>query len=541
MRISFVLMLSCLSTVVFAQDAVVPFTSSNLPIVVINTNGNTIPDDPKIEAEMGIIDNGTTRNNITDPFNDYSGKIGIEIRGSSSQMFPKKQYGIELWDDENEGVSASLLGLPEEEDWVLFAPYNDKSLMRDVMAYTLGRQLGGYAPRTKYCEVVLNGVYQGVYVLIEKIKRDSRRLDINKLDPDEISGNNLTGGYIFKIDKTTGGTGEGWTSNYKPPFGNTQTIYYQYEYPDADDIVPEQANYIKSYVKAFEDALHGDNYADPENGYAKFVDVNSFVDYLIMQEVTRNVDGYRLSTFMYKKRDSDGGKLHMGPIWDFNLGFGNADYCDGGDTDGWALDFNRVCPSDFWLVPFWWKKLFMDQSFGEALATRWSVLRAGQFRTDRIHARIDSISTLLTESHQRNFAAWNVMGKYVWPNSYIGTSFADEVRYLKQWIDERLQWMDANMPALITSLEENTRGLVSAAPNPFTETVAIRYELEQPATVTVRVFDALGRVVESYVAGPALPGRYEYRWDGTRNGPGIYYYQVRTQTRLLGVGKISRR
>src|SRR5688572_1076543 len=149
------------------------FTSSNLPIVVINTNGQTIVDDPKIVADMGIIHNAPgVRNHITDPFNNYNGKIGIEIRGSSSQMFPKKQYGIELADVNGDGVEASLLDLPAEEDWILFAPYNDKSLMRDVLAYKLGRDQGRYAPRTKYCELVLNGEYMGIYVLIEKIKRD---------------------------------------------------------------------------------------------------------------------------------------------------------------------------------------------------------------------------------------------------------------------------------------------------------------------------------------------------------------------------------
>ncbi|HEX5167778.1 MAG TPA: CotH kinase family protein, partial [Cyclobacteriaceae bacterium] len=181
------------------------FSSSNLPIIVIDTDNQPILDDPKIMASMGIIDNGAgERNNLADPFNNYDGKMGIEIRGSSSQMFPKKQYGIELWDDASNGIDASLLGLPEEEDWVLFAPYNDKSLMRDVMAYKLGRDMGHYAPRTKYCEVVLNDQYNGLYVLIEKIKRDKNRVDINKLDPDEISGNSLTGGYILKLDKTTG-------------------------------------------------------------------------------------------------------------------------------------------------------------------------------------------------------------------------------------------------------------------------------------------------------------------------------------------------
>ena len=283
----------------------VVFTSSNLPIVVINTNGQTIKDDPKIEATMGIIYNGVgLRNNVTDAANNYNGKIGIEIRGSSSQMFPKKQYGIELHDALGASIDASLLGLPKQSDWILFAPYNDKSLVRDPLAYKLGRDLGRYAPRTKYCEVVLNGEYQGIYVLIEKIKRDKNRVDINKLDPIEITNDDLTGGYIIKIDKDTGTGGEGWASTFTPPGrSGTQTIFFQYDYPKAANIVVQQKEYIKQYVAAFENALAGDNFKDPNQGYAKYIDVDSFIDYFIANEVSKNVDAYRLSTFMYKRKD----------------------------------------------------------------------------------------------------------------------------------------------------------------------------------------------------------------------------------------------
>jgi spore coat protein CotH len=278
---------------------------------------------------------------VNDPFNDYDGRIGIEIRGSSSQMFPKKQYGVELWDENGEGIDASLLGFPEEEDWILFAPYNDKSLLRDVLAYKLGRDMGRYAPRTKYCEVVLNGQYDGVYVLIEKIKRDKNRVDINKLDPDEISGNSLTGGYIIKVDKTTGSGGDGWFSTYPPANNqNGQKIFFQYEEPKSEDIVSEQQQYIQQFIASFENVLAGDNFKDPVDGYAKYIDVDSFIDYFIINEVTKNVDAYRLSTFLHKQRDSDGGKLVMGPIWDYNLGFGNADYCTQGNPEGFAKAFN---------------------------------------------------------------------------------------------------------------------------------------------------------------------------------------------------------
>lgn len=338
------------------------FSSSNLPIIVINTNGLVIPDEPKIKADMGIIDNGNgVRNNLTDPFNNFNGKIGIELRGSSSQSFPKKQYSIEVQDDLGNGLDASLLGMPAEEDWVLFAPYNDKSLMRDVLAYKLGRDLGRYASRTRFCELVLNGQYMGIYVLMEKVKRDVNRVNIAGLNPTEITGDDLTGGYIIKIDKETGSGNGGWNSAF-PPLGRmgSQQIHFQYDYPSATEIVPEQRIYIQQYIYNFEASLNSSTYNDPVNGYAKYIDVESFIDFFIINEVSKNVDGYRLSTYLFKQKDSDGGKLHMGPMWDFNLGFGNANYCTQGNPEGWVTNFNSICGQDYWLIPFWWSKLYTD-------------------------------------------------------------------------------------------------------------------------------------------------------------------------------------
>ena len=193
-------------------------TSSNLPIVKITTNNQVIVDDPKITVDMGIIDNGPgVRNNTEDPFNNFNGKVGIEIRGSSSQSFPKKQYGFELVDGTGKSIDGSILGMPAKDDWILFAPYNDKSLIRDALAYRLAHDMGRYSSRFKFCELFIDGGYKGVYVMLEKIKRDKNRVSIDKLDPDEISGDNLTGGYIFKIDKETGSGGDGWTSSHQPP------------------------------------------------------------------------------------------------------------------------------------------------------------------------------------------------------------------------------------------------------------------------------------------------------------------------------------
>ncbi|MBK5277845.1 MAG: CotH kinase family protein, partial [Bacteroidia bacterium] len=449
-----VVLLSLFTSKVSAQDT---FTSTNLPIVTISTNGQTIVDEPKINATIEIIYNGVgIRNNVTD-LPSYSGPMGIEVRGSSSQFFPKKQYGIELWDALGVSIDTSLLGLPKQSDWILFAPYNDKSLLRDPLAYKLGRDLGRYAPRTKFCELVLNGTYQGIYVLMEKIKRDKNRVDIAKLEPIEIANDDLTGGYIIKLDKSTGSGGDGWTSSFAPPgrSGN-QSIFFQYDYPKASTIVTQQKEYIKQYVSAFENALSGENFKDPNQGYAKYIDVNSFIDFFIANEVSKNVDGYRLSTFMYKKKDTDGGKLFMGPIWDFNLGFGNADYCTKGNPEGFVINFNSICAKDFWLIPFWWDRLLQDESFRQQLVARWTSLRADKFQTSRIHTYIDSVTTVLNaESQQRNFQKWPVLGKYVWPNYYIGQSFQEEVDWLKTWITQRMAWLDSSLAGLVTEVSGN--------------------------------------------------------------------------------------
>ncbi|MDQ3535806.1 MAG: CotH kinase family protein, partial [Bacteroidota bacterium] len=305
--------------------------SSKFPIIVINTNGAEIQDDKNI-ARMGIIDNGPGKINTSeDVFNDFDGFVGIERRGSSSQMFPKKSYGFDIWTAEGIDSVASILGMPVEEDWILYAPYTDKSLMRNVLAFKIANEMGRYASRTRFCEVMLNGSYQGIYVMMEKVKRDNNRVALNKLKIDENEGENLTGGYIIKIDKTTGSnSNEGWYSPFHPLRSGEETrVYFQYEYPKIKNITQEQREYIKDYIIDFETALSGIDFKDDEKGYRNWADMESFIDFSIVNEISKNIDGYRLSTFMHKDKN---GKLIMGPVWDFNLAFGNADYCEGEKT-----------------------------------------------------------------------------------------------------------------------------------------------------------------------------------------------------------------
>lgn len=504
------------------------FTSSNLPIIVINTNGQSILDEPKITADMGIINNAPgVRNQLTDPFNDFAGKIGIEVRGSSSQSFPKKQYGIETRDANGNGIDAALLGLPPKDDWVLFAPYNDKSLVRDALAYRLGRAMGRYASRVRYCELVLNGQYEGIYILLEKIKRGKSRVDIAKLDPLEISGDDLTGGYIIKIDKSTGSGGDGWSSIIPPANRNgNQTIFFLYEYPKSTDIVSQQKLYIKNFIDNFESALNGTNFKDPENGYAKYIDVDSFIDFLIMNEVTKNADGYRLSTYFYKQKDSDGGKLHMGPIWDFNLGFGNVDYCTQGNPEGFVYKFNTICGGDYWLIPFWWDRLLQDPTFQSRLGQRWQALRATSLKTSYVHSYIDSVATVLnTESQQRNFLRWPVLGQYVWPNYYVGQTFQDEVSWLKNWVSQRMNWLDLNMPAYIPITGVEPFGSTLVYPNPNQGTLMVEVSVKHESKVQIEIINLVGGKVARQEFD-VQPGKENLTMDLAGVSKGIYFCRI---------------
>ena len=422
----------------------VPEETVYLPLIEITTN-ETIVDEPKVRSSMKI----TEDDEVT-----YDGIAGIEIRGASSQMFDKKSYGLETWDDNNEDINVSLLGMPEEEDWVLHGPYSDKSLMRNKLIYDLSGDMGRYASRTKFVELFINGDYKGVYVFMEKLKRDKNRIDISKLNPDENSGEDLTGGYILKIDKIAGNNlGEGYNdlnsfaSKVPPPFAGDGEIRFLYEYPDAEDISMEQKAYIQEYVHGFEQALGSEEFRDPDQGYAAFIDVDSFVDFFILTEISNNVDGYRLSTFMHKDKN---GKLAMGPIWDFNLAFGNADYCGGGDTDKWAYRFNERCPGDFWAVPFWWYRLLEDPDFVQKLKDRWSSLRGTVLSEQAILQRIASYESGMEElgAIDRNFSRWGILGQWIWPNNFVGTSYAAERDYLEEWVKDRLGWLDSAISQL---------------------------------------------------------------------------------------------
>jgi len=500
-------------------SAFAQLSSSKLPIVIITTESE-IPDEPKILGKMRIIWNGDGKENkITDPYNHYDGPVGIEIRGQTSQSFPKKSYGIEIWDENQDGIDFGLLGFPVEEDFVFHGPFSDKSLMRNALTYYLASKNMNYAPRIKFFELVINDQYVGVYLLTEKIKRDKNRVDIKKLEPEDISGDKLTGGYILKFDK--GDPEEvAWESNILP-FSGAKKTKFLYDTPKYGDIVPEQRAYIKGYLDEFELVLKGSEFKDPVNGYSKYIDVDSFIDFSLINELGRNVDGYRLSTFFYKDRSSLGGKLSAGPVWDFNLAFGNANYCDGSRIDGWGWDFNSVCPEDNWVIHFWWKRLLEDPAYVKKMSDRWLELRKGPFSDEKVLFAIDSMRNEIGEAGTRNFQQWKVLGEYVWPNNFVGKTYEEEITYLKNWVRDRMNWMDFQFDVVLALEPEADLGF-KLYPNPTAGKFSIEIEEDWNGGETFRIYSTLGQIVQNY----SLPkGRKKLDFE-LESPKGIYLYQI---------------
>jgi hypothetical protein len=412
---------------------------SSLPLVIIDTGGQVILDEPKIDADLAIIDNGPGQTNCIGHVPTMEIPIGIETRGSTSQMYPKKSFGVETRDELGDDLAVSIFGMPENSDWVLYAPYPDKTMIRNTLTFDLHTQMGHYSSRTRYVEVVLNGEYWGVYEWLEKIDRSPGRVAISDIDPDDIAGDALTGGYILKVDKLTGEVGTNWVS----PYSDEVTI--QVHYPKLDDIAPAQAQYIRGRVTGFEQMLAGPAFADPRLGYAAWIDVQSFMDFMILQELGRTIDGYRSSSFFYKDRDSVDGRFVAGPMWDFNLSYGNADYCDAFSTTGYQYDFDSVCGDFFEVeIPFWWKRLLEDPAFNDALRCRWEQLRDGPLADQAIAEFIAAKAEELADAQVRNFERWPILGEYVEWNAFVGQTYEEELAYLVDWIGDRSLWLDDN-------------------------------------------------------------------------------------------------
>lgn len=411
-------------------------TDSNLPIVIINTDRSaTIVDDPRVLATMKIIYRGPgERNYLADQNNfqylNYNGRINIEIRGSSTQERPKKQYGFTtLMSDNITKNNVSLLGLPKENDWILNAMVFDPSLMRDYICYNLSRQLGEYASRTIYCELMINGDYRGLYLLQEKIKADDNRVNITKITRQDNTLPSITGGYIIKADKTTGGDPVAWTM--KDWYGTG--VAFIHEFPDPQDITALQSDYIYNRFLYLQTAAFTGNTSAPD-GFQYVIDVPSFINYMLISEISSNCDAYQFSTYFHKDRN---GKLRAGPVWDNDLTFGN-------DLFFWGFDRSK---SNIWQFSNgdnegarFWRDLFNNDEFKCALARRWNYLiQPGQpLNPLSLETFIDQTASYIAEAAARDNSVWGNTG-----------NLQQRVQQIKTFIGVRIPWITNNL--LITS------------------------------------------------------------------------------------------
>lgn len=465
--------------------------STNIPLIMINTNNQLIVDEPKINVDFKVIDNfPNSLNYPTDSGNIYSGIAGIEIRGSYSATLPQKPYGIETRDTQGNNNNVSLFGMPQENDWILIANYNDKTFLRNVLAFDLFEKMGHYAPRTKLCEVVVNDIYNGIYVFTEKIKRDNGRVDIAKLDLDDNFGDSLTGGYIFRVDYWD--QNNSWISNYNNPNFPNDAVRYVYNYPDYDEITVQQKNYIQNLVGDFEDALWSNDFEDPILGYRPYINTRSFIDYFIVNEFARNVDGFKKSRNFYKDKSSKDSLIYAGPVWDFDWAYKDhsSSMING---SGWRHDYSG--PTDV-KPPGWYIRLLQDTTFANELNCRYFNLRNTILDTTNIFSFIDSLSSMVSEPQNRHYTRWPILGINV-GTPEVGnqpTSYSGEIIKFKSWINERLLWLDANMPGNCpnVSVSENKKTYVVTYPNPSTDIVNIYSET---LLKNIKLFDNVGRLI----------------------------------------------
>jgi hypothetical protein len=438
---------------------------SELPYITIDTKGAAIQYEPKIAATLKVFEKKVLV---------QEQKIGIEFRGKTSyRLSDKKGFNVEAIDDAGNDMEVSFFGMAAEEDWRLIGHVVnlkdkyifDKTLMYNYIGYELSRSIGKYASRTKFVELELNGEYLGVYVFMERLKRDTNRINIKSLNA---SSTNLTGGYIITIDKASvGDAGIGkplsyfdtnWDDDARyteqnsfrsqydifknlitfPPYGTPYhpqkylETYFLYEYPKQDEITPAQKNYIANYIHLFETALINDDFSTGSRTYTNFIDMPSFVDYFLINELCRNVDAYRLSTYLQKDRD---GKLAMGPVWDMDIAFDNGNRVP---LNNWVIHYNTYVSSDAWMMPFWWPRLLEDPLFKAAIKQRWATVRSAQYSNSNLIEWVNSTATYLKNNGavQRNYAKWD---------KGIGVNYDEAIENLKNFLIQRASWMDATI------------------------------------------------------------------------------------------------
>ena len=484
--------------------------TSTLPIILIESDEFGIPFAHKeVIANMRVIKNAGKFNSPFDT--QYDGRISIEVRGNSSSYFPKQSFNIETQLPDGSNNNVSLLGMPAENDWKLIGPISDRSLIRHTLTYELGRKQRYWEPRSKYCELVLNGEYLGLYALTEKIKPDDNRLDIANLNSTEISGDAMTGGYIF------------WKQT---------ASYFTCYYPNDNKIQPEQYEYINSFIDRYWEMVFSDDFFDSVKGYNNWVNTESMLDYLIINELSFDHDKYAASTYMYKNRSDRDSLIHFGPLWDYNYAYGNTDQTMA--TDQWRFSLSNG-PQ--------FKRYFQDTTLVKRFAEKWHEQRRGFLHNDSIFAIIDSLTANIREARIRDSLVWDA---YATVNVYFANDTVYEydkvIDNLKDWIARRTLWIDTHVDSIFYPLviynpdelhEFTEQPSMLVYPNPFTDELHLEMYFDSPGQLHMQLANIQGQVLEDQYQA-VEEGMYSGTWKIRKDiPPGLYIMNIRHNGNLV--------
>lgn len=435
-HITLVIIALLVSRVIHAQD----FTSSNLPIIVINTYDESINNEIPVRAKMKIIYHEDGQTNYLSDTSDfrtlnYNGDIDIKIRGNISQYLPKKPYKIHTFHAFNENNNVSLLGLPPENDWILNNIAFDPSYLRDFISYGLSERLGNYAPRCRFCEVVIDNDYKGLYIFTEKMKAGKDRINVQHQAEDNRNDDRA---YIFKADRDIDATT--WI-DYPNHTSYSDSVVYSITYPKAEMITENQIEFVQNYYLNFTNQVSIQNEAI-DVGFPALIDIPSFIDFMLIGEFSSNVDIYQLSTYFHKDTQ---GKLRAGPVWDFNLTFGNDIQYNRSRYNVWQFSNYNNEGAKFWT------ELFNNPNFKCHLSRRWHELTDDDqpLNSESVFAFIDEAIVPITDAITRDCQRW---GKIDHHESNIDS--------MKTWITNRINWINTKLDSYEQCENESVPKLV---------------------------------------------------------------------------------
>lgn len=414
------------------EDCGLGYFETSLPVLLIDTQHRQITKENKIQASLAVLnqrEDGQPRSILETP--DVQFPITIKYRGASSySQFDKKQYRIEFYEKKEHGkrLDYAFLGMGADSEWVLNGPFLDKTLMRNRLIYSLGREIFEWAPDSRYAEVFLDGEYQGVYLAVEPVTNGASRLRLSEFGL--LSGETP---YIVKRDRV--GTEENPLQTYGKTEGKTSNDLY-ISYPSASRITERQKEWIEQDISKFEQILYSDYFADPQIGYARYIDEKSFADYVVLNEAVMNQDAGNLSTYIYQEL---GGEMQM-TIWDYNNCYDNYQW--------FSQDFTRFFTDD----KAWFGRLLQDRAFVDRVVSRYYELRSSTLSTEHIYERIEQLEQELGEAKERNFAVW---GYSFYENMLARSdenanpdSCSAAMTQLKEAIEQRFAFLDAHIEDL---------------------------------------------------------------------------------------------